>query len=822
MVLGLVSRDSGQMDDAIRRLQQSERLAKEHGQLAQAGLSALIVFRILAERQSQDVANPMLSDVRRLVIRAGDPHLTALLHETVARQETQSGNLDEARRHLRIATRLISEFPNAWLEQYCALNAFCLDFYACDLVGAQQHLEHALALTPITGALESAIANNEGHLYLQFGHVARAEKTLARVVKTAHGEPHQSALEGLARLYLISNRHQECEIELDRLRDLQGSSGMVTSFPFRASLVTRVRLRLTQRRWDDAMVEADYAIREGEKVSDRNIVALALFLKAQAFSAQSKYEESARATCSSSELGVWTIREYQSILADTTADHMCRNNRAFTRRYRERASRIRLQHGYRPSDAERSRAAESRAESGTLPSFELATLTDALASAFDLAYSPKLIGGELTEAIKMLGCSPRVTLLDERGNDSIDTAMASSLVLGEAQGSTTVLRCDMPADPDRALLLSGILRVGRSALMLERYRQEERDRAALWPADPVEEQGGALFVAEEMQTLLKLARRVAPTTVPVLITGETGTGKEVLARTIHTLSTRARSTFLPFNCTSTPKDMLDSQLFGHRRGAFTGASEHFQGVIRAAGGGTLFLDEIGDMSLEVQPKILRFLESNEVHPIGETQPQRVDVRVIAATNVGLDTLVADGRFREDLFYRLNIVRLHIPPLRERRVEIPALAHHYLQKFAQEYRKGDLRLSEDTMDYLVLYRWPGNVRQLANEMRRLAAMAETGAVLMPEHLSPDIAASRRTIPVSERVLEATEVIVRLDQPMAAAMEHVERAMIQHALKQTGGRMEETATLLGVSRKGLYLKRQRFGIDPPIENAADGAA
>ena len=152
----------------------------------------------------------------------------------------------------------------------------------------------------------------------------------------------------------------------------------------------------------------------------------------------------------------------------------------------------------------------------------------------------------------------------------------------------------------------------------------------------------------------------------------------------------------------------------------------------------------------------------------------------------------------------------MPPLRERRVEIPAFAHHYLQKHAQEYRKGDLRLAEETMEYLVLYRWPGNVRQLANEIRRMAALAETGAVLMPEHLSPEIAASRRTIPASERVLDSTEVVVRIDQPVPAAVQHLERAMIQYALRVSGGRMEDTAAMLGLSRKGLYLKRQRLGL------------
>jgi DNA-binding NtrC family response regulator len=256
--------------------------------------------------------------------------------------------------------------------------------------------------------------------------------------------------------------------------------------------------------------------------------------------------------------------------------------------------------------------------------------------------------------------------------------------------------------------------------------------------------------------------------------------------------------------------MLDAQLFGYRRGAFTGAHEAFQGVIRAATGGTLFLDEIGELSLDVQPKLLRFLESGEIHPLGEPQPIAVDVRVVAATNANLEQLVADGRFREDLFYRLNVVRLQVPPLRERREEIPPLVHHYLERCTRESRKTGIRVAEETMEYLVLYRWPGNVRQLANEVRRLVALAEPGAVLMPEHLSNDIRASRRTIPASDRALAPTEFVVRLDQPMAAAMEHLERTMVQHALKLAGGRLEEAAQLLGLSRKGLYLKRQRLGI------------
>jgi len=447
-------------------------------------------------------------------------------------------------------------------------------------------------------------------------------------------------------------------------------------------------------------------------------------------------------------------------------------------------------------------------------------VADSLAAFSDLAYKPRLLGEEMLSAIEGLECSPAARIVETRANGEAPEASEGSVVLalGVDRKKKLTLVCTIPESPVKAILLADVLRMGRAALALERAREEERNRAALWPAPPIEEQTGALFVAEDMKTLLATARRIASTTVPVLITGETGTGKEVLARTIHAYSSRASAAFLPFNCSGVPKDMLDSQLFGHRKGSFTGAAEHFPGVIRAAAGGTLFLDEIGDTTLDVQPKLLRFLESNEVHPLGEVQPVRADVRVIAATNADLDALVAQGRFREDLFYRLNIVRLHVPPLRERRVEIPTLAHHYLQKHAQEYRKGNLRLAEETMEYLVLYRWPGNVRQLANEMRRLAALGETDAVLMPEHLSGDIAASRRTIPASQRTLDPTEVVVRIDQPMPAAVQHLERAMIQHVMRLTGGQMEETAAVLGVSRKGLYLKRLRYGLEPPEEAAA----
>ena len=336
----------------------------------------------------------------------------------------------------------------------------------------------------------------------------------------------------------------------------------------------------------------------------------------------------------------------------------------------------------------------------------------------------------------------------------------------------------------------------------------EREHSTLWPEQTPERQLGLICVSDRMLGLIEIIRRVAGSNVNVLLTGETGVGKELFARALHHASPRSDRTFLPFNCAAVARDLFDSQLFGHKRGSFTGALNDSPGVIRAAAGGTLFLDEIGEMTLETQPKLLRFLESGEILPLGETKPQFVDVRIVAATNARLEQQVADGRFREDLYYRLNVIRIEIPPLRERREEIPALVEHFLEKFGRELQKPLPRIADETLEYLVLYAWPGNVRQLANEIRRMVAMAEPGAVVMPAHLSADIAASRRTIAADAGPRKATEVVTRIDQSLAAAVEHIERAAIQRAIAVCEGRLDEAAKMLGLSRKGLYLKRQRL--------------
>jgi len=328
-----------------------------------------------------------------------------------------------------------------------------------------------------------------------------------------------------------------------------------------------------------------------------------------------------------------------------------------------------------------------------------------------------------------------------------------------------------------------------------------------WPGHDDSRGPAGAVVSGHMRELMSYAKRVARRSVGVFITGESGTGKEVLARAIHQLSDRAGQPFIPFNCATVPRDMLESQLFGHRRGSFTGADRDHEGVIGATRAGTLFLDEIGELGPDLQPKLLRFLESGEVRPIGESVPFTVNVRIIAATNTNVEQAVHDGRFREDLFYRLNVIRLRIAPLRERRDEIPALVRHFVRQSAAEFDRGDVRLSEETMQHLLLYRWPGNVRQLQNEIRRMVALAEPHAVLSPDQLSDEVFNARLAPDVAQ---DTFEIVVRLKDKLQPAIARLEREMIRVALHDHAGNLDEAARALGVSRKGLYLKRQRLAL------------
>jgi DNA-binding NtrC family response regulator len=453
---------------------------------------------------------------------------------------------------------------------------------------------------------------------------------------------------------------------------------------------------------------------------------------------------------------------------------------------------------------------------------------DSAVTLLDLAGHPHVLGREALAIIEGATCADAVALvatgdggarvIERRGWEERDALRAVQakpdgveiLPVGRHRDELWQIVARPKTAIDPYCTFAAIRKLLAAAVALDQYRRDEKQRAALWPADALEGDPDSIWASEQMAETIAIARRIAPTPMSVLLTGETGTGKEMLARAIHRASDRADKPFLPFNCTAVPRDMLDSQLFGYRKGAFTGADSPFVGVIRAASGGTLFLDEIADLSLDVQPKLLRFLETREVHPLGEPHPIAVDVRIVAATNASLEKLVAEGRFREDLFYRLNVVRLKLPPLRERREEIPPLVYHYLRRFGDEQRKGGLTLSDEALEYLLLFSWPGNIRQLANEVRRIVAMVEPETTITPALLSPDIQASRRTIAAAAP--SDAEVRLTLDQPLPAAVHILEQMMVRRALDRSHGRVEEASRMLGISRKGLFLKRRRLGLRP----------
>ena len=472
-----------------------------------------------------------------------------------------------------------------------------------------------------------------------------------------------------------------------------------------------------------------------------------------------------------------------------------------------------------------------RPEKRTTANLEAPGVSD-LVPLLHLTSKPALLAREAFVLLRESGCTKSLAVLNKDGHRVLDVtahegwtadqaaraAEATDGVVGIPVGTTRGLQLHLVVEPrddiQSRAFVSNVKSFISSARALEVFREEERARSALSPPDVVATHEDGVFASDNMVRLLGIAKQAATSNTPILITGETGTGKEVLARIIHKYSSRSSRDFLPFNCSSVPSEMVDSQLFGHRRGAFTGAREDAPGVIRAASKGTLLLDEIGELDLRVQPKLLRFLESKEVHPLGEPRPVNVDVRVIAATNANIDQLVRDGRFREDLFYRLNIIRLDVPPLRERREEIPPLVYHFLRRYGSESGRPNLTVTDDALKCLLLYEWPGNVRRLANEVRRAVALAESDDPIDREQLSPEVVAATRAMATSVQVSgdgEPAELRVRVDQPLSTILAQVERDAIQQALAITDGHVSNAARLLGISRKGLFLKRRRLGIE-----------
>ena len=300
--------------------------------------------------------------------------------------------------------------------------------------------------------------------------------------------------------------------------------------------------------------------------------------------------------------------------------------------------------------------------------------------------------------------------------------------------------------------------------------------------------------SSSMEDLLAQARRVAASDASVCIFGQSGTGKELLARAIHRASPRSGAPFVAVNCGAIPEGLLESELFGHKKGSFTGAVADRRGLFQAAQGGTLFLDEVGDMPLPLQVKLLRALEERKIRPVGSHESFDVDVRVISATHRKLEERIASGEFREDLYYRLNVVKLYIPALAERREDIPLLANHFLTRLAERYRRGHLGFSPEAMQLLVSAPWPGNVRQLLNVIEQAVALASTE--MIPESLV------RQALDVADTALT----------PLDEARKAFERDYLVRILKITGGNVTKAARLAGRNRTEFYRLLERHSLEP----------
>jgi len=401
-----------------------------------------------------------------------------------------------------------------------------------------------------------------------------------------------------------------------------------------------------------------------------------------------------------------------------------------------------------------------------------------------------------------MGSVGGIEVLREFKQLSPDTPIVLLTAFGSMEGAIEAIKqgaYDYLAKPFRKeeikLVVRRSLDHGRLVQENARFREELRERQELSPLV-----GSSPLMLE----VYKLVARVTAGKSTVLLEGESGTGKELIARAIHANSPRREKLFVPVNCAALPDTLLETELFGHEKGAFTGATGVKQGLFETAHDGTIFLDEIGDMGLALQVKLLRVIQEQEVRRVGGTGSVKVDVRIIAATNRDLASLVKEGRFREDLFYRLNVVRIGLPPLRERREDIPMLAHHFLRKFSGGTTRPITGFVPDALALLQRYHWPGNVRELENAIERAVSLSH-GPLVLPDDL-PEAIRNAEAVSCEDAVGRDSgkkETLLTLDE--------VEKRHLMRVLRETGGNKARAAKILGIDRRTLYRMAERFGLE-----------
>jgi len=440
----------------------------------------------------------------------------------------------------------------------------------------------------------------------------------------------------------------------------------------------------------------------------------------------------------------------------------------------------------------------------TAPTYGLGTWSQQIGERPNLKWAEGLTNDEIVDGEKVvseaLAATGRKGRKFQAGDESICLVLS---VTGIGRDGTALYgRFVRPLTQKQATELEALGEVAELAQSYVSLRSKEHGAISpsrLIPSSPLPEM---VFKSRAMSEVAKAVERIKDSDSCVLITGDSGTGKELVARAIHRLSRRSHKDFIPFNCTSGSAELIESMLFGHRKGAFTGAHAEHAGFIRAAEGGTLFLDEIGDLPLSLQPKLLRFLQEGEIQPLGESSPRKVNVRVVAATHKDLETAVKDGLFREDLYYRVASLTVHIPPLRERPEDTATLISHFLTHYVRRNDRQIAGITAEAIQALQEYSWPGNVRELAAEIERLVLYADENSYISIEDISP------RILPQGISLESRSNAPANLDH----LLEDFERRIITEALKRHDCNVAKASVALGLgSRQTLYKKLKRLAID-----------
>jgi DNA-binding NtrC family response regulator/tetratricopeptide (TPR) repeat protein len=812
IVAGVVELESNNAISAVASHERALDLAEAGSHPFEAAWSHLRLLLARFESEAALDLDAAIADLRPTLERANDLGVSTAFHIFASEMYAKRGLLPEARRHLDHARDRLRRLDNPWLEGLYSIASFCQLYLDMDFLTAEQAAKQALRLSGVSGHVrgEFAAIIDLAHVWMCTGRLEDAARMLRRASNMCDLSPRcrDSVRDGLAQLELYRGNIPGGRTLVDQVL---ASDGPRHSYSRAWSALTRAEMLLREGLIAECQSQCEKTLASLPVPPDRGLVLRLRLVLAEALARSGSLAEAAtvaalaRRDALDSPVGL--LAEINQRLARVLALGGLPLQAAA---FEERAQRLQTSRREVSAPSAAVQPVDAPERHG-ITQDACARALDRTAAIFEQADRPDLAASEIGRLLDDLDCCRRWAVVQDTGGSHavldasegltdtdlrqlVDDSIGMTIDLGE-RGTHHITVVAEPEPTVGAIAsLSAVMRlIHRSSFLFA-----PAVRAGLVP--------GTSVARESMSGVLRTAKLVAGTDVPVLLLGETGVGKEWLARRIHEWSSRQSRAFVGFNCVAVGREMLEAQLFGHRRGAFTGALDASPGVLRGSEGGTVLLDEIGEVATDIQVKLLRFLESGEVHAIGEPVPRRANVRVLAATNRTLDELASPTIMRRDLFYRISVVRIEIPPLRDRRDEIVPIALDALHRAARECRRSPLALSATCREALTSHDWPGNVRQLVNEMRRAAVLAGPREVVEPDDLSPEITST----PPVRKVKSSVQVAIDLDQTLDRAVGELERASIQRALALSHGRREQAATLLGLSRKGLYLKCQRLGV------------